>query len=195
MPSAGGFSSLAAPAERDPASMNASSSEREIVGDPGGIGAACRVTAWAVALVAAGWLVRALATYAGVDGYLDHMEPNIAVRSWLFLDHWPLYRRPNMAMPTELAVSTYGPVAYLAEAAALALAGASIAASKFAGLTATALSVVLFAAIAWRRWRGMAAPAAVVTFLGLTLAAGPAVFWNRPDSLLVLVMTAAVAAA
>lgn len=131
-------------------------------------------------LIYLGWL---LWTYLGVDGYLDHMEANVAIPSWLWMSGRPIY--PAADRPIEF-LTTFGPLIYLANAAFFATFGGSILTSKLGGVLAAAGTVV-FVAVALRRVRPLGAIAvAILALAGILLMNMPPAFWNRPDSFLLL---------
>jgi hypothetical protein len=130
-----------------------------------------------------------LLRYAGLDGYLDHMEPNVAIPAWLWLEGRPLY--PAAGAEAEF-VTTYGPLSYLIGAGVFSLAGGSIAASKMGPVLAAALAILVFAIAQLRRADGVLAAIAVAAFAGFMALFSPHAFWNRPDPYLVLLVTVAL---
>ncbi len=149
-----------------------------------------RGAARAAAAAALAYLAYVLIRYAGLDGYLDHMEPNIAIPAWLWLGGRPLY--PAAGAEADF-VTTYGPLSYLIGAGVYSLAGGSIAASKAGPLLAAALAIVVFAITLLRRPGGALAAIAVVAFAGFMALFSPHAFWNRPDPYLILLVTVALA--
>ena len=151
---------------------------------------------WALALTAAAagaYFLYLLVAYGSLDGYLDHMEPNVAVPSWLFLHDRPIYRPPD-ALPPDLFTSTYGPLIYVVNAGFFAVLGGSIATSKLASLLAAACAALIFLAFVVRRHGWPWAGAGMAVFLGLMMIAAPMSIWNRPDGFLVLLVAVAVLA-
>jgi hypothetical protein len=144
---------------------------------------------WPV-LIAAGlavaWIGVMLVRYGMVDGYVDHMEANVAIPSWLWLSGRPIY--PPADKPIEF-LTTYGPLVYLINGGTLAVLGGSIATSKVAGLVAGGLALAIFIAAEFLGRDRLAAGTGVLMFAGFLLIKAPAVFWNRPDSFLLLLTT------
>jgi hypothetical protein len=145
---------------------------------------------------AAGWAAAAAFTYllylAGLylvyPGYVDHGEPSVALIAWRLLDGQPAY--PPFDAPGRIT-NLYGPFAYLPHSLVFAFAGASTAAGKAAALAAT----VTLPAVVWLTWRGrgLGALAALIA-VGALLVNTPASLWNRPDSLIALLVALAVLA-
>jgi hypothetical protein len=156
----------------------------------GGARQGALAAAWIAAAAVLAYLAYVLIRYAGLDGYLDHMEPNVAIPAWLWLEGRPLYP----AAGTEVDfVTTYGPLSYLIGAGVFSLAGGSIAASKLGPILAAALAVLVFAIALPRRADGALAAVGVAAFAGFMALFSPHAFWSRPDPYLVLLVTVALA--
>ena len=141
---------------------------------------------FALAGLAVSYVAWVLWTYLRLDGYLDHMEPNIAVPAWLWLSGRPIY--PAADRPIEF-LTTFGPMVYLANASVFAVVGGSILSSKIGGVLASAGALTL-AVVAWRHVRPLSAVAvAALAMAGFVLVNMPPAFWNRPDSFLLLLAT------
>ena len=146
--------------------------------------------AWIAAAAVCAYFAYVLIRHAVLDGYLDHMEPNVAIPAWLWLEGRPLY--PAAGAEVDF-VTTYGPLSYLVGAGILSLAGGSIAASKLGPVLAAALAVLVFAIALPRRADGALAAVAMAAFAGFMALFSPHAFWNRPDPYLVLLVTVAIA--
>ena len=146
--------------------------------------------AWIAAAAVCAYLAYVLIRYAVLDGYLDHMEPNVAIPAWLWLEGRPLY--PAAGAEVDF-VTTYGPLSYLTGAGVFSLAGGSIAASKLGPVLAAALAVLVFAFALPRRADGALAAVAMAAFAGFMALFSPHAFWSRPDPYLVLLVTVAIA--
>ena len=146
--------------------------------------------AWIAAAAVCAYFAYVLIRHAVLDGYLDHMEPNVAIPAWLWLEGRPLY--PAAGAEVDF-VTTYGPLSYLMGAGILSLAGESIAASKLGPVLAAALAVLVFAIALPRRADGALAAVAMAAFAGFMALFSPHAFWNRPDPYLVLLVTVAIA--
>lgn len=137
------------------------------------------------------YVIYVLYAYGRAQGYLDHMEPSVAVPAWLWLQGRPLY--PAAGGPIEM-IMTFGPVIFLLNAAALVAFGGTIMASKLAGLIAAGAGLGVMLLFLLKRARPLAATL-FVAFAAFVLFAAPASLWNRPDSVLLLVAALGVYAA
>ena len=141
---------------------------------------------FALAGLALSYVAWVLWTYLRLDGYLDHMEPNVAIPAWLWLSGRSIY--PAADRPIEF-LTTFGPMVYLLNASILAIVGGSIMSSKIGGVLAAGGALAL-AVVALRHVRPPSAIAvAALTMAGFLLLNMPAAFWNRPDSFLLLLAT------
>ena len=87
----------------------------------------------------------------------------------------------------------YGPLTFLANAAVMQLAGASIFASKLAGIAALAIAACCAGIVARRvGMRGLGWAAAFAGFLAICSMFGNLAYWNRPDSFLLAASSGAV---
>jgi len=147
------------------------------------------IVAAAVPIAAIGALVL---WYAAQPTFFDPAEPTITAVSTVFAAGKPLY--PSLDAPERYA-HVYGPVLFLAHAAALSAFGFSISASKSVG----AIAILTSLAIVLRVYRTAAGGAAawIVTSIvsALCLDFGNAAFWTRADPLLVLMAALALLAA
>ena len=144
----------------------------------------------ATAALCAAALTATLIRYGALPTYLDHAEADTAILAWRVVSGAPLYPSPDSE---NFILTAYGPVLYLANALPLALFGGSIQASKVAGLAAIALTVIIFAWDANRRHGPTLAALGATVFIAVLLVSGPFALWIRPESLLLLLATVAVA--
>lgn len=119
--------------------------------------------------------------YLRSAGYIDHIEPNTAIVSYLFNEGLPVYH--DIDYPARYSF-LYGPVPYIASGLVYGVAGASIVSSKIAGLLALAGTLV-FSSLALAR---VQAPTRLALFVGLAYLCGYLLlfrhysFWSKPDS-------------
>ncbi len=128
--------------------------------------------------------------YLQAPGYFDHAEPLVAIFSWQFLQGQAFYR--PLSDP-DFLVKLHGPLFDLIEAGLFRLTGPGVAASKFAALAFACLAWLLFALHQARRAGLAAFGLGGILFAAYLLLTAPIAFWNRPDSLLLLIATAGVA--
>jgi hypothetical protein len=140
------------------------------------------------AAIGTAMLTAALAAYMVYPAYIEHAEAALSATAWRMLQGIPAYHSLDSADRT---TNLYGPVTYLWHAWPLALFGASIPASKVAGVLAAAL-LPLVIALDHRRL-GLAAPAAAMATLG-TVAFLNFPVTIRPDCLLAVLVALTVAA-
>lgn len=126
--------------------------------------------------------------YLVYPGYVDHGEPSVALISWRLLDGVAAY--PAFDDPGGVA-NIYGPLTYVVHALVFATLGPSVAAGKWAGVAAAILIPVGVLLSHRRRGWGDAALAAALS-AALVAFHLPTTIWNRPDSLLALLVVIAV---
>jgi 4-amino-4-deoxy-L-arabinose transferase-like glycosyltransferase len=150
-----------------------------------------QIVALTLSLGVAVYYVFTLVYYGFVAGYLDHVEPNMALMSWGLLHGEPVYKPVDSP---DLLFSAYGPVHYILQAAVFWVFGGSIALSKAMMLSASGLALALFGVYAWKRFGLLFVPLAVIGLAALLMKAAPTNLWNRTDVLMVFLTTAAVCA-
>jgi hypothetical protein len=143
------------------------------------------VTILSAFVAIAGWYGRQLA-------YFDPAEPTIPAVAAVFAAGKPLY--PALDAPERYA-HVYGPVLFMVQAAALALVGPSIAASKAAGLAGILLSLLALVRVVAARRSGIAGVWTAAACAAVYLAFGGVSFWTRGDPLLILLVVAGLVAA
>lgn len=120
--------------------------------------------------------------YLQSANYTDHIEPNTAVVSWLWLHGAPVYHA--LDAPERYAF-LYGPLAYLAGGLSFALFGGSVLAAKLPGFVCLLLALGATAAAALRVGRGWVAGLAALGYVSLlALFFRNFSFWSKPDSFL-----------
>ncbi|MGI9290029.1 MAG: hypothetical protein ACR2QG_01985 [Gammaproteobacteria bacterium] len=119
-------------------------------------------------------------TYLYADGFRDHIEPNTAIISWLFVSGQDIYHRIDAA---ERYSFLYGPLAYMATGGLFAIFGASTFTAKIAGFVCLVLSFAGLTAAVTRIGEGRWMP--VIVALGycalLALFFKNHSFWSKPD--------------
>ncbi|HEY1258664.1 MAG TPA: hypothetical protein VGF34_05390 [Stellaceae bacterium] len=124
--------------------------------------------------------------------YLDHIEGNVVIAGWQYLQGGALY---GLDAGIPRLATYYGPLAYLAPLPPLLLLGPSVAASKLTSVLALAATIAAMGFHFFRqRPREAAAPAFLILVAGLLLFS-PVSFWVRSDPLETLLVALAVAAA
>ena len=137
---------------------------------------------WALGAVSGGLIVLYacfVIEYALSPAFSDHVEPQIAAVSCLFMRGKALYPAPTAA---EQYALPYGPYTYLWTAGYCWLMGPSILAVKASTAVSALAGVGFLLAACWRvagRWAGLACTA-LATVVFLAFRAGS--FWCRPDS-------------
>ena len=134
-------------------------------------------------------LTYVLYRYVTLGTYLDHAEPDAAIMAWRFASGLPLYFPVDAA---EGLITAYGPLLYVLVSLPLKLFGPSIEMSKLAPAFACGFSVVVFALYVWRRFGWTYVGLGVVPFTGFILIVAPTSFWVRPESFIVLLVSAAL---
>jgi 4-amino-4-deoxy-L-arabinose transferase-like glycosyltransferase len=122
--------------------------------------------------------------------YFDPAEPTITAVASVFASGQPLY--PALDDPERYA-HIYGPVLFIVQAGALAVAGSSIFTSKAVGPLAILSSLILM----YRLFRRHGPPAALVSTAACALVYlgfGNVTFWTRSDPLLILCVVLGLAA-
>jgi hypothetical protein len=156
------------------------------------LGANALTLAGTIAGLALAAFAAILVTYLRYPAYFDRVEPAVTSVSWLFMARgYPLYPAPDD--PHRYA-HVYGPVLFLIEGGVLRLLHPSLLVSKMVGAVAAAASLgAVF--VACRRYTDTRI---ALTAAGAVAAAGLAfqvvAYWNRPDPLLLLLVTMATAA-
>ncbi len=126
--------------------------------------------------------------YLIYPGYMDHGESVNTLIAQRLLDGRQVY--PAFDTPGRVS-NLYGPFFYIISAAFMAIAGASLEVGKAAPLAGIVMVPLLI--FMGQRVRGqIAASAAVILATGFILLHTPMSVWNRPDSLLVMLVAAAV---
>ncbi len=142
----------------------------------------------ALALVA--WFVGLIAWYLQHPAYRDHAEGTFPAIAWAFLHGAPLYHTVDAP---ERYTHIYGPYFYLAHALSLYLFGATVMASKLTGVIGGLGSVVALYLATWKissaRFAILACGYSVLMYLCFRHVS----FWARPDSLLLLTVSSALA--
>jgi hypothetical protein len=141
------------------------------------------------AALATAYLSYLLIFYATLQGYIDHIEPNIAIGAWRFLEGYNLFQTPD-EWPLFIG---YGPLLNLIHAAVFDVLGGSILTSKLANTFAGLFSVFLFFFYALRQFGIVKASTGIILFIGLMLIYSPFSFWSRPDPFILFFVTLAVA--
>ena len=127
--------------------------------------------------------------YGAFAGYMDHGEPNVAIRSWRLVTGRDIYVPPQS---DSFLMVPYGPVIFIINGLYLALFGATILTSKLGALIASALSLAIFAVYAKRRFGASYLGVGVLIFACFQLFAMPFSFWNRPEPHTILLVTIAL---
>jgi hypothetical protein len=127
--------------------------------------------------------------YARDPHFFDNAEPTIPSVAWMFHVGRPLY--PAIDAPERYA-HIYGPVAFIVQGTALAWFGPSILVSKIVG-SASGLAALAFV---WGAVRRHAPPSRSAVLTGVCalvlLTFRHSSFWNRPDSLQLLAVSASL---
>jgi len=126
--------------------------------------------------------------YLNFPAYLDHIEPNAAIVSWLFLKGEPVYHTVDAATRYSFL---YGPLGYIINAVTLGLFGGSDFTFKLTGILALLVSygAILAAALRTHCDRVFTVLASLTYFAAMALFFKNYSFWSKPDS----IMTALVA--
>jgi hypothetical protein len=140
------------------------------------------------ALAAAIYLGYVLIHYSNLDGYLDHIEPNIAASAWWFMGGHALFPKPD-DWPIFIG---YGPLLTFIHSSVFNFAGGSIAMSKLANSVVSVGSVLVMFAYARNRFGGHRACIGILLFVAVILIYAPISFWNRPDPFIVFLVALAV---
>jgi hypothetical protein len=130
--------------------------------------------------------------YLREPAFFDHAEPTIPAVAAVFGAGKPLY--PALDAPERYA-HIYGPMLFLAQAAALALLGSSIVVWKIVGVLAILIGLVGSYAVFRRRADVHGALAGTAMCAVVFAAFDNASYWTRPDPLLVLCVVAGLLAA
>ncbi len=158
-----------------------------------------RDTARSLQILATVCAVGTLVVYAGlaiwyalIEPYDDLAEPTITAVAWLVHSGGSPYHA--LDAPARYA-HIYGPMLFLAHAAAFRLFGSGIGVSKAVGVAA-ALTAMWFLGLALRTIRSRAAATAWTAVAAIAfLALGNMSFWTRAEPLLTLCVTGALLAA
>jgi hypothetical protein len=127
--------------------------------------------------------------YLAYPGYMAHSGANITIHAWRLVTGQELY----LAREAEnYLFMHYGPVLFLWNGLFMALFGGSILSSKIAGVFSMLMGVGVFGAYVWRRYGYSYVGFGVVIFVCIQSFAVPFYFFNRPDPLLVLLVTIAL---
>jgi hypothetical protein len=127
--------------------------------------------------------------YARDPHFFDNAEPTMPSLAWMFHIGKPLY--PALDAPERYA-HIYGPVAFIVQGTALAWFGPSIWVSKVVG-AAGGLAALAFVWGAVRRHASRSRSAVMTGICALVLLTfRHASFWNRPDSLQLLAVSASL---
>ena len=138
-------------------------------------------------ITAAVWIAAAsyLLLYLNYPSFEEHIEPNIAIVSYLFTGDKPVYHDLDSGA---LYAFLYGPMPYLGNALTYWLFGPSVFASKLTGilcfLTAGALSGLTVHKLDYRKAHLIAA--ALAYFAVTALFFRNHSFWNKPDSYMLM---------
>jgi hypothetical protein len=124
--------------------------------------------------------------YLTFDSYVDHIEPSVAIISWLLMQGQPPYTPIDDPHRYSLV---YGPVLYIINGLTLQIFGPSIFVSKLGGVAAGVGSVL----IGFLFFKRIAGTASAVLATGLSalvfLAFLQVAYWNRADSFIVLLVS------
>jgi hypothetical protein len=121
--------------------------------------------------------------------YLDHIEGNVVISGWQYINGEPLYGTRDGA--PQLA-TYYGPLAYLAEVPALLLFGATVTASKLTSMLAMLATVAVMSAYFIRHQAANEARHGIFLLVAALLLFSPMSFWVRPDPIETLLVAGAV---
>ena len=124
--------------------------------------------------------------YGIAPGYLDHVEGELTLLSWDFLNGRPLYTPPDSLGYT---INTYGPNHFIAQSAMLGLVEPNIPSSKLITLGTSCVAVLLFGVHIWRRHGYLLVSIAILLLLAILLRQAPGSFWVRPDNLILFLVT------
>lgn len=142
----------------------------------------------AVSFIAVAWIT---VSYFIYPGYIDHGEPSVALISWRLLDGFPAY--PGFDEPGMVG-NVYGPIIFVFHSLVFWIFGPALMIGKVGSLFAAALIPVLV--FLSHRKSGMEyAFLGAIAASGLVLLNVPSSLWNRPDSLIALLVVIAVWAA
>ncbi|OFW12104.1 MAG: hypothetical protein A3H96_03670 [Acidobacteria bacterium RIFCSPLOWO2_02_FULL_67_36] len=162
---------------------------------------------WAAASIGGGWrrwvapvatagsvaVILALAIFAGwyiaAPTYYDWIEPSVPSVGWTWLRGGEMYPRPDSWLRYS---HPYGPLTFLVQAAFLGTFGPSVAVSKIPGVLALILSLLCVYRACRRHASSAVALWLAAIFSGLCLWMRTTSFWDRPDPLIVLAVSAAV---
>jgi len=150
-----------------------------------------RVAPGVLAAAACVYLVYVLIFYGRLSGYLDHIEPNVAIAAWRLLEGRSLYQSYDQ---WPLFGNYYGPVVYLAHAGVFSLAGGSVPLSKLANSAAVLAGVLVFFFYARRRYGEWRSCIGMLFYFGFLFYFAPVTIWNRPDPFAILLVVLGLAA-
>lgn len=142
------------------------------------------------ALAASAYLAYILFKYGVLEGYLDHIEPNMAIVAWRALQGEAIYQEYGAR---GMMINPYGPISYLIHTVVFAVFGGSAPLSKLAGSIAVLAGVLIFFLHARRSYGAIYAYAGAMMFIAFILMFTPYSIWNRPDPFIVLLVAMAVA--
>lgn len=130
--------------------------------------------------------------YLWSANFIDHVEPLVAVNSWLLWQGEPVY---HLAESTQRQAIPYGPHLHIFIAAAQAAFGPSTFTSKLPAVLAALASLVLFYVTLARSTSRSRALVFTGLAAGLWLPFRHTVFWSRPEPFLLFAVTFALFAA
>jgi hypothetical protein len=115
--------------------------------------------------------------------FIDHIEPNAAIVSWLYAQGEQIY---HSVEATERYSFLYGPVPYIATSWMYALLGAGTFAAKMAGFICLLVSIVFIVLAVRQRFSGRIIPCLVALgyFSLVAVLLKNNSFWSKPDSFL-----------
>jgi hypothetical protein len=147
---------------------------------------AARVVLWGPPLAGTFLFLFSAVLYLTFDSYFDHIEPSVAIISWLLMQGQPPYT--SIDDPHRYSL-VYGPVLYILNGLALKLLGPSIVVSKLGGVVAGVGSVLL-GFLFFKRISGTASAILATGLSALVFVAFLQVaYWNRADSFIVFLVS------
>ena len=130
--------------------------------------------------------------YCLSSSFWDHVEPSVAISSWMFWRGEPVYQ----SFQTQQRYSSvYGPYTYILEGCCQGLIGPSVFSTKLITCAAGALAIGLFYFVLYKRTSADRALLFTSLLAALCLRLGPFAFWARSDPLLLLSVTLGLLAA